>query len=37
MLLKKRVINLFFADIDKIKEQMLKELNSTDLENSSSL
>ena len=28
MLLKKRGVNLFFTDIDKIKEQMLKELNS---------
>lgn len=26
--LKDKGINLFFADIDKIKEQMLKELNS---------
>ena len=37
MLLKKRGINLFFTDIDKIKEQMLKELNNTQLENSISL
>lgn len=35
--LKSKGINLFFTDIDKIKEQMLKELDNTYLENSSSL
>ncbi len=35
--LKDNGINLFFADIDKIKEQMLKELDNMQLENSSSL
>ena len=35
--LKSKGINLFFTDIDKIKEQMLKELDDTQLENSSSL
>lgn len=35
--LKSKGINLFFTDIDKIKSQMLKELNGIDLENSSSL
>ena len=35
--LKSKGINLFFTDIDKIKEQMLKELDNMQLENSSSL
>ena len=35
--LKSKGINLFFTDIDKIKEHMLKELDNMQLENSSSL